>query len=148
MAIFPRIQSPCPYQGELPAMLDGRMCRLCKREVVDLDGMDDGARVAFLGACKQEVCVSYSLPVRTALAAAALVAASAAPMAAAASEAAEVDIEYIVVVGGGIKDPSKVEYFDDDGQTASALPVVYEDARADAPESTTGLPAPTAEATD
>jgi len=131
MAIFPRIQSPCPYQADLTSILDGQMCRLCKREVFDLTALDDDARIAFMNGCKEEVCVSYSLPLRTALAAAVVLAASAAPMAAAAGEVAEVDIEYVVVVGGGIKDPSKVEYFDDGSDAAlAALPVVYEEAAA------------------
>ena len=33
MAIFPKIQSPCPYKGNLSDIMDGDLCRLCKRQV-------------------------------------------------------------------------------------------------------------------
>ena len=58
MAFFPKIQSPCPYKGKLSAIMDGDVCRLCKREVFDLTHMTDGARREFLAGCANEVCVS------------------------------------------------------------------------------------------
>lgn len=130
MAIFPKIQSPCPYKGELSAIMDGDTCRLCKREVYDLTDMRDEERVAFLAACAGEVCVSYKLPVRAALAAAIVAAAAAVPMAAAAQEIDET--EWLLI--GGIKDVANVEYV----HAAEAdtdlpdLPVVYEDQAAPA----------------
>ena len=126
MAVFPKIQSPCPYKGDLSAIMDGDMCRLCKREVFDLSGMSDGERVAFMKGCAGEVCVSYRL--RPALAAAAFaVAAIALPTAAAAcSDATEVE----TVIVGGIKDPANVQYAKDNSSDAAPqLPVVYESAR-------------------
>ncbi len=132
MAIFPKIQSPCPYKNDLAAIMDGDMCRMCKRQVVDLTAMSDEGRVAFLSACKEEVCVSYRLPLRAASAAAALAVAGM-PMAAAAADAPpppcnpsmEV-VEYVVV--GGIKDPAHLSYVKADETGLKPLPVVYEDA--------------------
>src|SRR5690349_3365138 len=100
MAVFPKIQSPCPYKDEtyFAAMLDGDFCRLCKRQVVDLGDWSDGERMAFLAGCTEEVCVSYKLPSRPALVAAALTASIAMLPAAAAAQdvaapAAEPEIE-------------------------------------------------------
>jgi hypothetical protein len=131
MAIFPKIQSPCPYKGDLSAIMDGDVCRLCERQVFDLTAISDGERVAFMKGCAGEVCVSYRLPLRPALAAAAIAAAAiAVPTAAAAcSDAAEV--QTIVVVAGGIKDPANVRYVKDSSSDAvPALPVVYEGGQA------------------
>jgi predicted Fe-S protein YdhL (DUF1289 family) len=77
MPLFPKISSPCPYVSDLAAIMDGDQCRMCKRQVFDLTAMSDGERVAFLAGCRdEEVCVSYTIPVRPALAAAALAAAA------------------------------------------------------------------------
>lgn len=86
MGLFPKIQSPCPYQANLATIMDGSMCRMCKREVTDLTAMDDGARVAFFETCETEVCVSYAVPIRSALGAAALAAAAVAALPAAAQD--------------------------------------------------------------
>ncbi|HEX4859835.1 MAG TPA: hypothetical protein VFV07_01275 [Rhizomicrobium sp.] len=125
MALYPRIDSPCPYKGDLSAIMDGDVCRLCKREVFDLTAMDDAQRVAFMTGCTGEVCVTYRMPMRTALAAAALAAAVVAvPTAAAAcSDTTEV----LVVMGGGIKDPANVQYVKDTSdRNVPQVPVVYE----------------------
>jgi hypothetical protein len=127
MALFPKIQSPCPYKGELSAIMEGDTCRLCKRQVFDLTSMDDAGRVAFMKGCTDQVCVTYRFPVRPALAAAVVVAAMAAPVAAAACEATT---EMVVMVGG-IKDPANVSYVQNPGDNAiPQLPVVYENAGA------------------
>ena len=125
MALFPKIQSPCPYKGKLSAIMDGDVCRLCKREVFDLTDMSDGERVAFMKGCSGQVCVTYRFPVRPAVAAAALaVAAIAVPTAAAACDATS----ETVVVTGGIKDPANAQYVQiPDSNAAPDLPVVYED---------------------
>jgi len=131
MALFPKIQSPCPYQANLAAIMDGDMCRMCKREVVDLTAMDDVGRVAFFGDCATEVCVSYRVPIRSALGAAALAAAAVAALPAAAqdSPAPTVDVtvaaaavdeapvdegDEIVIIAGGIKDVRNVEFVEED----------------------------------
>ncbi|HEV2866777.1 MAG TPA: hypothetical protein VGX37_09690, partial [Allosphingosinicella sp.] len=88
MPLFPKIQSPCPYTSQLASIMDGDVCRMCKRQVFDLTDMADGDRVAFLSGCRDEVCVSYRL--RPALAAAALAASMVALPAAAAAQEAEV----------------------------------------------------------
>jgi predicted Fe-S protein YdhL (DUF1289 family) len=123
MAIFPKIQSPCPYIDRLASIMDGDSCRMCKRQVFDLTHMSDGERVAFMKGCSGEVCVTYKFPVRPALAAAALaVAAIAMPQAAAAC-----DVTEVVVTGGGIKDPANVQYVQTPVDTTiPELPVVYE----------------------
>jgi hypothetical protein len=77
MSLFPKIERVCPYLDRLDEVVDGDFCRMCKRTVHDLTGMDDGERAAFLGACGGDACVSYTAYVRPAVAAA-LVAASAA----------------------------------------------------------------------
>jgi hypothetical protein len=82
--MFPVIQSPCPYKGDLADIVDGGVCRLCKREVYDLTDMAEPERVAFLQGCEDAICVSYTVTARTALAALALGAAAVAtPVAAA-----------------------------------------------------------------
>jgi hypothetical protein len=132
MPLFPKIQSPCPYKGQLSDIMDGDQCRLCKRQVVDLNDMGDRERVAFFAGCADQVCVSYSL--RPALAAASLVAMLGAPSAAAAQDAAApvpqaMDFpaeEWIVV--GGIADPANVQFVEaPEDASVPELPVTYEE---------------------
>lgn len=146
MAMFPKIQSPCPYKSDLAAVMDGDFCRMCKRNVVDLTAWSDAQRVSFLASCETEVCVSYRLPLRPALAAAAMVAALAAlpaaaqdvPVAAVAAsddgttipqgidDTSYADMDIIV---GGIKDPKNAVFVEDASDAAMpAMPVVYESA--------------------
>ena len=137
MAIFPKIQSPCPYVDRLDEVMDGDMCRLCNRQVFDLTSMTDGERVAFMKGCSSEVCVSYRFPVGRAMAAAVTAAVLATPGVALAQQM-PVDasqLDYIVVTAGAIKDPANTEYIQDAADAAiPELPVVYEDQRA-APDS-------------
>jgi hypothetical protein len=136
MALFPKIQGPCPYkdQAGFAAMFDGDFCRMCKRQVVDLSAWSDARRMAFLAGCKEEVCVSYKLPLRPALTAAALSAGLALmPAAAAAQEPAAgpvfetSQIEMVLTIGA-IRDARAVEYVEtDDAAGPPELPVVYED---------------------
>lgn len=126
MAIFPRIQSPCPRKDDLASLMDGDVCRACDRQVHDIGAFSDDERVAFLKARAGEVCVSYKLRLRPALAAAAAVAALGAPMAALAQQTPTVESEVIVV--GGIKDPANIEYVDDARDAdVPELPVVRDD---------------------
>jgi predicted Fe-S protein YdhL (DUF1289 family) len=121
MPLFPKIQSPCPYQGRLSEIMDGDVCRMCHRQVFELTHMTDGERVAFLAGCEEEVCVSYALRLGPAMRAAAVAAALAIPTAAYADE-------IITVTGGGIKDPSRVEMIELPAEAAvPELPVVYEE---------------------
>jgi hypothetical protein len=132
MAIFPKIQSPCPYKGDLSAIMDGDVCRLCERQVLDLTHMTNGERVAFMKGCTGEVCVSYRMPV---LAAVIAVAAIGVPMAAAACEATT----EIIITTGGIKDPAHVQWVKDTGDASTPdLPVVYEKDAKPAPETPSG----------
>jgi len=134
MAKFPKIDSPCPYKADLAAILDGDFCRMCQREVFDLSGWSDGERVAFLKGCETEVCVRYTLPMRPALAAAALAAAVIAlPVAAQEptvvhGDVAVPDEDYDMIIVGGIKDPKAVAMVEDPADaTLPELPVVYDD---------------------
>ncbi|HEX8466827.1 MAG TPA: hypothetical protein VF620_03360 [Allosphingosinicella sp.] len=144
MPIFPKIQSPCPYKSNLAAVMDGEMCRACNRSVFDLTAMDDGERLAFLAGCQEEVCVSYRVPMRAAVAAAALAAAAisapamgqevATPAMEVAAELDSMPEDYEIMVGG-IKDPKNAEMVEVDTDTDSAvpeLPIVYEDEAAPA----------------
>lgn len=132
MARFPKIDSPCPYKSQLSAVLDGDFCRMCKRDVFDLSGWSDGERAAFLSGCETEVCVRYTLPIRPAIAAAALaMAAVAAPAhaqdtAAAAASVPDVELDQIIV--GGIKDPKNARLVEDPADAAlPQLPVVFDE---------------------
>lgn len=133
MAIFPRIQSPCPYKDDLAALMEGDTCTACKRKVFDLTALSDAERVAFFAGCAEEVCVSYKAPLRLVAAAALAAAALAAPMSAAAQDTDEVEL----IIIGGIKDPAQVEFVADPADLATPeLPVVYE------PAAETPSPAP------
>ena len=148
MAMFPKIQSPCPYKSDLSAVMDGDFCRMCKRNVVDLTAWSDQERVAFLSSCETEVCVSYRLPLRPALVAAAM-AAGVAALPAAAQDAPAVQVaaadvpsdataapeEDFVIIVGGIKDPKNTEFVEDKADAAlPELPVTVEAAKPATPE--------------
>ncbi|MDQ0464382.1 putative Fe-S protein YdhL (DUF1289 family) [Caulobacter ginsengisoli] len=125
MALFPKIQSPCPYKANLAAVMDGDQCRMCKRQVHDITDWTDQQRITFLAECKDEVCVSYRLP-RVAAAAAVALTALAAPLAAAAQDCPDTYIDGTEV--GGIRDLGKVEMIESAADKAlPELPVVYED---------------------
>lgn len=154
MPLFPKIQSPCPYKSQLAAVMDGDFCRMCERQVFDLSAFSDGERQAFLAGCADEVCVSYRLPLRGALAAAALTAATASPASASVNdpvaapvevqvetqveeEAAADELSFEVIIVGGIKDPANAEFVAlPEDETVPELPAVYEDEPQ--PEASTG----------
>ncbi len=136
MGFFPKIQSPCPYKGSLSDIMDGDVCRLCKKQVVDITEMGDDGRRAFLQNCEGEVCVSYRI-LRPALAAAAAasIAALAAPAYAcdtdvppAAAAPADQTIGMSDIIVGGMRAPHKAEWVEHrDVARVPNLPVVYED---------------------
>lgn len=130
MAKYPKIDKPCPYKSDLSAIMEGDMCRMCNRRVIDLHPLSDQERVAFLSDCKEEVCVSYRFPIRAAAAALLAAAAVAAPMSAAAQDRDDMD----VIVVGGITDPKQAQYVSDSDEDAAVAeaPVIYEDAAANA----------------
>lgn len=110
MPLFPKIASPCPYVSDLAAIMDGDQCRMCKRQVFDLTAMSDDDRLAFLAGCEEEVCVSYSIPIRPALAAAALAAAILPSSAAARPQPAQPIIAPAMIpVAGGLPPPPQVQ---------------------------------------
>lgn len=121
MAVFPRVQSPCPYKARLSTIMEGDYCRACQRSVVDLTAMTDDGRRAFMAGCVEDVCVSYRI--RPVAAAAAAAAAVMVPTAAAAQDG---DIAYIIL--GGITDPANTEFVDEaELAEVPELPVVYDD---------------------
>lgn len=139
MGLFPVIQSPCPYKGDLSDIMDGSLCRLCKREVVDLTAMSDAERVALVAACPDQLCVSYKVAARSALAAMAMGAAVASLPAAAQDAPAnggaaqispgEADWDDLVIIVGGLRKPDDTKWVKEDGRKAQPnLPVVYDDA--------------------
>jgi hypothetical protein len=115
---------------------------MCKRQVVDLTAMDDAGRVSFFEDCETEVCVSYRVPVRSALAVAALAAAAVAALPAAAQDVpAPVEVtvaaamadeppadegDEVFIVVGGITAPHEVEFVAPEDATLPEMPVVYE----------------------
>lgn len=135
MPIFPKIERPCPYVANLDAIMDGDMCRACQRPVFDLTAMDDGERRAFMAGCAGEVCVSYRFA-RPMVAAAALAAAAMAAPAYAqdvpAGDATYEASQDIIVMAGGITDPSQAKFAHAEEIDAPPLPVTYED-EADVP---------------
>ena len=138
MALFPKVQSPCPYKADLAAIMDGDHCRACKRQVHDITGWSDQQRLTFLKACRTEVCVSYRLPA-TAAAAAAALAAVAAPLPAAA-ECPPMEVDYVVIVGGlvDLDGVALVEASSAEDLATPELPVVYEDGGSGRPDNTGG----------
>lgn len=82
MPFLPSFRRPCPYQANLSAVMEGSFCRMCKQQVHDITDWTDAERLALLRRCDEtEVCVSYRVPVTSALAAAALVASASPAMA-------------------------------------------------------------------
>lgn len=137
MAVFPKIDSPCPYKNGLAAVMDGDFCRMCRRTVFDLSPMSDDERIAFLSGCSDKVCVSYKMPVRPAIAAAAMAAAAMALPSAAAAQEAEIapDVEEMMIFVGGIAAPDQAEMIEDPADAGvPELPVAYEDEPAQQPE--------------
>jgi len=137
MSLFPRIQSPCPYKGKLGDIMDGDTCRLCHREVHDITDLSAAARQALVAGCSDEICVSYKLPVKSALAAMALGASMATPAYAQIDEVLAVDaepasgdycLEDMQIIVGGLKKPGEVEWLTADLETdLPDMPVVYDD---------------------
>ena len=108
MPLFPKIAGPCPYKSDLAAVMDGDHCRMCDRQVFDLTAMTDGERLAFLASCTDQVCVSYSIPLRRAARAAMVAAAIAAPTVAAARRAPP-PVPPMAVVVGNLPPPPQVQ---------------------------------------
>lgn len=126
MAVYPLIESPCPYKSRLSEMMQGDTCRMCQRQVHDLNAMSGPERRAFLKSCKGEVCVSYSVAAGTALA---LTALAASVVGAPPAAAQPPDREVVSIWVGGIKDGSNAVLIEDAAdETIPELPVVFEPA--------------------
>jgi hypothetical protein len=142
MAVYPLIDNPCPYKGRLTEIMDGDVCRMCKRQVHDLTGMADADRRAFLKACRGEVCVSYRVAAGTAVALSAFGIAAVASPPASAQQVDPTQTAMFVVVGG-VKDGSKASIIveDENDKLIPELPVVYEPASKTAAKAADAKPA-------
>lgn len=136
MSLFPRIQSPCPYKGKLSDIMDGDICRLCHREVHDITDLSSTARQALVAGCSDEICVSYKVSAKSALAAMALGASMATPAYAQVDELLATNLAepesgeycYEDIIVGGLKNPGAVEWLTADLETdLPEMPVVYDD---------------------
>lgn len=150
MSLFPRIQSPCPYSDRLDQVMTGSHCSMCDRDVIDISALSDAERMALIAGCDGEICVSYSVAAKGALAAAALGAAlgMGAPAMAAdtdavqdaqvsdvaaqdATDAADDDEVANYIIVGGLKEPKRTVWLKAPAAERPAnladLPVVYED---------------------
>lgn len=142
MAVFPKIQSPCPYKGDLADIVEGDVCKLCQHKVHDITDMSDAERIDLVSNAKTELCVSYKVGARSVLAAmAAGAAVTSMPLAAqdSASAGAELRGSTQVIIVGGMRKPTKTEWVKDEEPSKLAeLPVVYEDAPAPEKKPTRG----------
>ena len=123
MSLFPKITNPCPYKGKLSDILDGDVCRLCKREVHSLDDLSTEERIALIESCvDDEICVSYRLPAAALLSATVLMGGHAAadgatpgtPMPERYSESGRAveQIKTVTVTVGGISIDKVTSYLD------------------------------------
>lgn len=64
MALFPKIDSPCPLRWKEMPSAERNFCTLCQRKVHNLDRMTAAQRRDFLASCSGEVCVAYTVPRR------------------------------------------------------------------------------------
>ncbi len=130
MSLFPKVTSPCPYKGKLADIMAGSTCRLCQREVHDLSMMSDDQRITLLSGCETDICVTYSVTAKAALAAVALSAASVAVPAHAQDAAAVTDdaLENMEIIVGGVRTPKQAKWVKHYAANVPVLPVVYETA--------------------
>lgn len=155
MPKFPKIQNPCPIKSNIDQYMDGDNCRHCQSKVYNLDGMTDAERVALIESSRGDLCVSYKLPVtKSVVAVAAVASMTAMPIAAqemptepvegpcSENACAEADEELILgglmIMVGGIKKPSDIQYIETKADTDEHVPeisVIYED-----PEEDVNLP--------
>ena len=158
MQFFPKVDSPCPYKGALSDILDGDICRLCKREVHDLSGMAEDAKRALFDGCADDICVTFRIDMRPALAAIAVGAGVMVPTALAAQDdpqavalvsegylAEESGEESMMIVVGGARRASADWQSERDirqSHSQRTLPVVYEDKPASRNERNSESPAP------
>lgn len=139
MAKFPKISSPCPVKANLSAYMDGDQCRMCKRTVYDLSAMTQTEQDVFLAGCKEDICVSYKLPIAStvgaAIAAAAMMSSPAVaqdaepdPVIITEFDGLEEDELQMMIIVGGIKEAGEREYIDTEKDLElPELPVIYED---------------------
>lgn len=146
MALFPRINSPCPLSADEQKAVDGR-CARCDKHVHALNEMNSAQCAELLAAASGPLCVSYKVSAAQALrmsgvgfAMAATLVAGAAVAADApvypANEAGSEKLEFIIITGG-VDDPTDAAWIDD--SDLPELPVLVETA---IPSSASNKPSP------
>jgi hypothetical protein len=151
MALFPKIDQPCPLGIDEQKRIDG-YCGRCNKAVHSLTAMSESDRLAFLGNATGPVCVSYRVNVRRSvgagLGAAALALSMAGPLYAtdapqilqsatgghavdAAQTSADapatppvVEENHEVILAGGVSNPADAEFVDE--ADVPELPMVRE----------------------
>ena len=105
--MFPQIDSPCPLKSLQLSTSGNTHCSHCKREVHNLDSMNEQQRQDFLLSCDDKVCVSYSVKdqaKKLALAGLFVVTASGMALPAAAQTGDDIESDfYEEVLVGGVK---------------------------------------------
>lgn len=135
MALFPRIDSPCPLSADEQWAIDGR-CARCDKHVHALNEMNSAQRPDLLAAASGPLCVSYKVSAAQALRmsgvgfamAATLVAATGIAAEAPVYPADEADYEKLefIIITGGVDDPADAAWIDD--SDLPELPVLVESA--------------------
>ena len=122
MGLFPKVESPCPYKDRLDDVMEGDFCSMCERNVFDLTHMNSVERKVFMAGCEGEVCVSYKIPGRKALAGAALALASFPAMATAqdapepTADNEDLYCEWDEVIVGGIREAGEALWIDPEAE--------------------------------
>ena len=111
--MFPQIDSPCPLKSLQLSGSGNTHCSHCKREVHNLNLMNEQQRQDFLLSCDDKICVSYSVKnqaKKLALAGLFVVTASgmALPAAAQTGDDVEADIYEDIIVMGGVKNAKQL----------------------------------------
>lgn len=158
MACFPKIDSPCLLRQDELAKIGGH-CGRCHRTVHALDDMDDAGRLAFMRQARGPICVSYRLPIGLGAAMALSLAAPAfaqdatpngtsirqavaparaqsplpPPAPGTLADAKAKAPEMLMVIGGGVRDPSAARWTED--LSVPEIPTAVDD-------SASGKPAP------
>jgi hypothetical protein len=138
MARVPVINLPCPLRWKTLPTTGSDFCGQCERRVHNLDAMNEAERRSFFSTCSGEVCVAYTIPRRTGMAAFGAVAALVGAAQATAQDTYPTQVtgptcdplqETIVV--GGVKSARDVRWVDEREAARPAAPEIQEIAASD-----------------
>ncbi len=133
--MFPQIDSPCPLKSLQLSGSGNTHCSHCKREVHNLNLMNEQQRQDFLLSCDDKICVSYSVKnqaKKLALAGLFVVTASGMALPAAAQTGDDIESDfYEEVLVGGVKNARQQALETLGGKTGESalelIPVVEEE---------------------